>query len=86
VREDRVIFPLGVACRDLLEEILFAVSEGFGRLALRQCQKRDTARLFLIAGKPEMALRILCNTIEAHVVFGEGKPGDDLRRPSPKCL
>ena len=33
--EDRVIFPLGVACRDILEEILFAVSEGFGRLALR---------------------------------------------------
>ncbi len=33
--EDRVIFPLGVACRDLLEEVLFAVSEGFGRLALR---------------------------------------------------
>jgi hypothetical protein len=34
-REDRVVFPLGVACRDLLEEILFAVSEGFGRSALR---------------------------------------------------
>ena len=34
-REDRVIFPLLVACRDIVEEILFAVSEGFGRLALR---------------------------------------------------
>jgi hypothetical protein len=33
--EDRVIFPLGVACRDIFEEILFAVSEGFGRSALR---------------------------------------------------
>jgi len=33
--EDRVIFPLLVACRDIVEEILFAVSEGFGRLALR---------------------------------------------------
>jgi hypothetical protein len=33
--EDRVIFPLLVACRDIIEEILFAVSEGFGRLALR---------------------------------------------------
>src|SRR5882762_5731499 len=35
VPEDRVIFPLGVACRDLFEEILFAVSDGFGRSALR---------------------------------------------------
>jgi hypothetical protein len=34
-REDQVIFPLLVACRDIVEEILFAVSEGFGRLALR---------------------------------------------------
>jgi len=33
--EDRVIFLLGVACRDLFEEVLFAVSEGFGRSALR---------------------------------------------------
>jgi hypothetical protein len=33
--EDRVIFPLLVACRDITEEILFAVSQGFGRLALR---------------------------------------------------
>jgi hypothetical protein len=33
--EDRVIFPLIVACRDIVEEILFAVSEEFGRLALR---------------------------------------------------
>ncbi len=35
-QEDRrAIFVLGVACRDIFEEILFAVSEGFGRLALR---------------------------------------------------
>jgi len=33
--EDRVVFPLLVSCRDLLEEILFAVNEGFGRAALR---------------------------------------------------
>jgi len=33
--EDRVIFPLLVACRDIVEEILFAISSGFGRLALR---------------------------------------------------
>jgi hypothetical protein len=34
-QEDRVVFPLLVACRDIIEEILFAVSQGFGRLALR---------------------------------------------------
>jgi hypothetical protein len=33
--EDRVLFPLGVSCRDLFEEILCAVDEGFGRMALR---------------------------------------------------
>lgn len=37
-REDRVIFPLLVACRDIVEEVLFAVSEGFGRLALRSAR------------------------------------------------
>lgn len=33
--EDRVVFPLLVSCRDILEEILFSVNEGFGRAALR---------------------------------------------------
>jgi hypothetical protein len=33
--EDRVIFPLLVSCRDLTEEILFAIKDGFGRAALR---------------------------------------------------
>lgn len=33
--EDRVIFPLLVTCRDLVEEILFLVSEHFGRAAVR---------------------------------------------------
>ncbi len=33
--EDRVIFPLLVSCRDLMEEILFAIKDGFGRAALR---------------------------------------------------
>lgn len=33
--EDRVVFPLLVSCRDITEEILFAIKEGFGRAALR---------------------------------------------------
>lgn len=33
--EDRVIFPLLVACRGIAEEILFAIKDGFGRAALR---------------------------------------------------
>jgi hypothetical protein len=37
-REDRVVFPLLVSCRDILEEILFAVNGGFGRVALRNAR------------------------------------------------
>jgi hypothetical protein len=33
--EDIVIFPLLVACRGIVEEILFAIKDGFGRAALR---------------------------------------------------
>lgn len=33
--EDKVVFPLLVACRGIVEEILFAIKDGFGRAALR---------------------------------------------------
>ena len=33
--EDKVIFPLLVSCRDIVEEVTFAIKEGFGRAALR---------------------------------------------------
>lgn len=33
--EDKVVFPLLVSCRDIAEEILFAINDGFGRAALR---------------------------------------------------
>lgn len=44
----------------------------------RNCEARDLARLFLIAGKPEAALRILCNTGQAILAFGgySDKPDD----------
>jgi hypothetical protein len=45
------------------------VAAGADAASLRECEKRDTARLFLIAGKPEAALRILCNTRTAIEVF-----------------
>lgn len=38
----------------------------------RECEKRDVARLFLIAGHPDAALRILCNTRAAIEVFRPG--------------
>ena len=38
--------------------------------AVRECQKRETARLFIILGKPEAALRILCTTNVARDAFG----------------
>jgi hypothetical protein len=33
--EDKVVFPLLVVCRGIVEEILFAIKDGFGRAALR---------------------------------------------------
>jgi hypothetical protein len=49
--------------------------------AKHECEKRDTARLFLIAGKPEAALRMLCVTTEARAAFGDDKNGTPV-----KCL
>jgi hypothetical protein len=46
-----------------------------------ECEKRDTARLFLIAGKPDAALRLLCATTEARTAFG-----DDKNALPVKCL
>jgi len=40
-----------------------------------ECEKRDTARLFLIAGKPDAALRLLCATNESRAAFGDDKNG-----------
>lgn len=56
------------------------------------CEARDVARLFLIAGKPEAALRILCNTGQAIFAFGgySDKPEDRGMKQSidanHKCL
>jgi hypothetical protein len=33
--EEKVVLPLLISCRDIMEEILFAVRDGFGRAALR---------------------------------------------------
>lgn len=44
--EDRVLFPLGVSCRDILEEILFAVVKGFGRSALRSARTMYECAVF----------------------------------------
>jgi hypothetical protein len=35
LREDKVVFPLLVSCRDITDEVLFAIKDGFGRAALR---------------------------------------------------
>jgi hypothetical protein len=58
----------------------------------RNCEARDIARLFLIAGKSEAALRILCNTGQAIFAFGglSDKPEDRGMKQSidanHKCL
>jgi hypothetical protein len=38
--------------------------------AITECQKRETARLFMVLGKSEAALRILCSTKVAKDAFG----------------
>jgi hypothetical protein len=49
--------------------------------AKHDCEKGDTARLFLIAGKTDAALRMLCATTEAKAAFGDDKSGTPA-----KCL
>lgn len=46
-----------------------------------ECEKRDVARLFLVAGKPDAALRVLCTTTKAREAFGDDKGGTPV-----KCL
>jgi hypothetical protein len=36
-----------------------------------ECQKRDTARLFLIARRPDAVIRILCDTRIARTAFSD---------------
>lgn len=36
--EEKVVLPLLIACRDIMEEILFAVKDGLGRCALRSAR------------------------------------------------
>ena len=45
------------------------------------CEKRDLARMLLIAGKREAALRVLCSTLAARVAFG-----DEAKGIPSKCL
>ena len=49
-----VVNNTGAACSSL--------GEAHNQVADEDCARRDTARLFLMAGKPEAALRLLCNT------------------------
>jgi len=59
--------------------------------AQHQCDLRETARLFLVAGQREAALRILCETTAAQEVFRpEGALGkgsyDQNIAANRKCL
>ena len=56
--------------------------------AMAECEKRETGRLFIILGKPEAALRILCNTrpaIEAYRPFGDDR-GTNNAAANTRCL
>jgi hypothetical protein len=51
--------------------------------AITECQKRETARLFIILGKPEAALRVLCSTKVAKDAFGTAGL-DCIKETKPK--
>jgi hypothetical protein len=58
-------------------------------IAQKECEKRDTARLFMLAGKPESALRVLCNTrvaIEAFRPYGSGDKFEESAAANSRCL
>ena len=38
--------------------------------AIIECEKREAVRLFIILGKPDSALRVLCTTKAAREAFG----------------
>lgn len=43
--------------------------------AITECQKRETARLFIVLGKPQAALRVLCSTNVAKLAYGPSPAG-----------
>lgn len=49
-----------------------ACEGGTGALpeAIIECEKREAVRLFIVLGKPEAALRVLCTTKSAKEAFG----------------
>jgi hypothetical protein len=51
------------------------------RETTHQCILRETARLFLLAGQRETALRILCTTTAAQEAFRPGGPLSEGRLP-----
>jgi hypothetical protein len=61
----RVSHPEEIAPTTSCEGLTGALPE-----AITECQKRETARLFLILGRPDAALRVLCSTKVAKDAFG----------------
>jgi len=60
-----VAHPEAIAPTTACEGLTGALPE-----AIMECQKRETARLFLILGRPDAALRVLCSTKVAKEAFG----------------
>ncbi len=60
----RIEKPEGIPPTTGCEGITGALPE-----AISECQKRETARLFIILGKPEAAVKVLCTTKAARDAF-----------------
>jgi hypothetical protein len=81
--EDRVIFPLGVATRDLFEEVIWLVHEGFGNGALRTSRTLYECVVFClyINKHPETWNRYLDTMHSQWAKIMQNVPGADQTLP-----
>jgi hypothetical protein len=63
--EDRIVFPLLVAARDIMEEILFAISNGHGLLLCAMsglCTNVLLSRIIFISTLKRRTITLRCST------------------------
>jgi hypothetical protein len=80
---ERAIFPLGAACRDLFEEVIFAVSGGFGQLAFRSVRTMYECVVFAryLSLHPEKTADYLANFYSEWAMVARNIPDADKGMP-----
>lgn len=82
--EDRVVFPLGVATRDLCEEVIWFVYQGFGNAALRTSRTLYECVVFslYINKHPESWKKYLATMHSQWAKIMQNVPGADRTLPT----